>query len=938
MTLGIDGFDPFFRALHDDRPPFAWQDRLLRRLVADGRWPERITAPTGAGKTAVIDIHVFAVALMAAGAAPRLPRRLSLVVDRRALVDSQYEYARRIDDLLGAADESADGVLAEVARLLRGLRSDRTEGDRPLTVALVRGAAAPSTRWRDDPTACAVICATPDMWGSRLLFRGYGSSRHARPREAGLLAYDSVLVVDEAHLARQLVFTARRVAALEATAAAPLPAPPLQVVETSATVADGSDAGLPGIAPCESVTVEAGDFESPEGSDVELARRLRTPKPVVLLEDPDWPATDTTRTRIASRMAAAARRLHDAHGPTVACVANTVATALRVAAELKAGGHTVEVLVGRMRPYDVARLRERRPGLLSITGDPDVDFVIATQTVEVGVDADFRAMVTELAAGSAIAQRAGRVNRIGRWSTTEIDVVVPVAGQRVARDPLPYRAAEAEAALAWLRRRSGAPDGLAPWSLIVDSPPAQALSRTALQRPEIWDAWLWARSSDDLVAEPELDLWLADDLEADADVAFVVRSGLPEDPADAVPLIRATRPRPKEAFPVSVGLARALLGRDSTPPCFLVRDDVEPLADPGLLRPGDTVVVPSELQCFEHGVVTGSGKDTVPDVLEEALGGRDRFLLRIGPRMPIDVVLGGDVSNLLLRDLVAVCDAIPRDGRERRAAMADAIERFVREHDGDHSGPELEPLREAQRRLRGRILDTEIELGPRRAGQIPAWLVIADVRRSLGDEEIGQVWVRREVEVSLASHASEVADRSAEIARRLALGNEVADLLRAAGEYHDDGKRDPRFQRRLSADPTAAADPNAVALAKSGKRSPVAARAAEALCGLPPGWRHEQLSAASAWHALAGEARETRALVARLAGTSHGRGRSGFAHMARDLVDTELGIGAACRELYDDGAWDELIERTHRRHGVWGCAYLEALLRAADGQVSGEGR
>jgi len=34
--------------------------------------------------------------------------------------------------------------------------------------------------------------------------------------------------------------------------------------------------------------------------------------------------------------------------------------------------------------------------------------------------------------------------------------------------------------------------------------------------------------------------------------------------------------------------------------------------------------------------------------------------------------------------------------------------------------------------------------------------------------------------------------------------------------------------------------------------------------------------------------------------------------------------------LFDEGGWDELIEITQVPHGVWGCAYLEALLRAAD--------
>ena len=37
--------------------------------------------------------------------------------------------------------------------------------------------------------------------------------------------------------------------------------------------------------------------------------------------------------------------------------------------------------------------------------------------------------------------------------------------------------------------------------------------RTLYQRPEIGDAWHWARTSDDLAADPELDLWMADSLE-----------------------------------------------------------------------------------------------------------------------------------------------------------------------------------------------------------------------------------------------------------------------------------------------------------------------------------------------------------------------------------------------------------------------------------------
>jgi CRISPR-associated endonuclease/helicase Cas3 len=88
-----------------------------------------------------------------------------------------------------------------------------------------------------------------------------------------------------------------------------------------------------------------------------------------------------------------------------------------------------------------------------------------------------------------------------------------------------------------------------------------------------------------------------------------------------------------------------------------------------------------------------------------------------------------------------------------------------------------------------------------------------------------------------------------------------------------------------------------------------------------------------AWEAIASAADP--ALVARLVGTSHGFGRSGFPHTAAELVPD---ADARARELFDLGGWDDLIEQTQQRYGVWGCAFLEAILRAADGQVSGEGR
>jgi len=117
---------------------------------------------------------------------------------------------------------------------------------------------------------------------------------------------------------------------------------------------------------------------------------------------------------------------------------------------------------------------------------------------------------------------------------------------------------------------------------------------------------------------------------------------------------------------------------------------------------------------------------------------------------------------------------------------------------------------------------------------------------------------------------------------------------------------------------------------------PAQYREAIASSGLPTGWRHEQLSSVVAWDRTSnGVAAESR-LVIRLVGTSHGHGRSTFPHATARLVGSQHELAVSSAALHDDGAWDAIVESTHWAHGVWGCAYLEAILRAADGQVSGE--
>jgi CRISPR-associated endonuclease/helicase Cas3 len=216
--------------------------------------------------------------------------------------------------------------------------------------------------------------------------------------------------------------------------------------------------------------------------------------------------------------------------------------------------------------------------------------------------------------------------------------------------------------------------------------------------------------------------------------------------------------------------------------------------------------------------------------------------------------------------------------------------------------------------------------------------VVLDNRKAVADEDLRQVFVQRGTGcVFLENHQQDVAERARQLSSPLQLPSGLLKALVVAGLHHDDGKVDRRFQKhRLGSD-----DP-AKLLAKS-SRTTASRRQVQkdqAQGGLPNGWRHEQRSVVDSWAAVRDDPSVDHDLVLRLVGTSHGRGRSGFPHAAVELADA--GETAEWREraaaLFDEGGWDELIEATQLRYGVWGCAYLEAVLRAADCQISGEGR
>lgn len=988
MTLSRGDFAEFFTAVNDGYRPFRWQERLLDHLLERGRWPSRVTAPTGAGKTSVIDVHVFAAALMGTENALRLPRRLALVVGRRVLVDDQHQRAQALARRLReAVDHPVDDAVGQVARALAALRrpagpgsaGDGDADESPLEVSRLRGGLPPPRSWRDHPTACSVICATPDMWGSRLLFRGYGTWRHAAPREAGVLAFDSVVIVDEAHLSAQLLVTARRVATLATVAEMPVtPMPALQVVETTATPAEEDDVEGDGAAL--SVGVVEADLAEPT-----LADRLTRPKPVTLLPVSGWPPLrqpDKVGKALADAVAgvlqlpedgeAAPPNADDLPPHTVGCFVNTVSMAVAVSAALRARRAQsrylrVVMVCGQTRPHDLYRLEDRYPRLLSVRGNPDVDVIVSTQSLEVGVDLDLAAVVTELAPCSALAQRAGRANRRGLRAQAAVIVAVPQEPITEKTRSGPYAHEELAQALTWIERRAGQPAGLAPWAMRDDPPPPAPSRRTLHQRPELADAWHWARTSDDLAAEPQLDLWLAESFDADTSIGLVLRDAMPVQPDEAIELVRDLPPRVHEVFPVPYSTARAALTRlltdglpDDTTAVRLQGEEASILRSrEGLdgeqvahIRPGDLVVMDSRAALFSGGegasggfsplvVVAEAGQNTGDDVLHRlppSGHGQPRVMLRL------ELGVADEVAGLRLGGLdvaakeLAFTFAESTSERRHRLAVRTFLDRLL-ETDGACSTHVRSTIEAAHRLLSGAVKASDVIARWDADGAL-ARISVIDRRRAGVDEDLRQVFSTRPdgaKPVTLEMHQSAVAERAVLLGKAVGLPELLVEALRLAGVHHDEGKADTRFQRRLSAS-------DGLVLAKSPpSRTVRQVRDAEAQAGLPAGWRHEQLSALkwliSADLAAAGRHSADADLVARLIGTSHGHGRSSFPHSGKQLLDDGPSTHLRGRsiEIFDHGGWDELMERTQLRYGVWGCAYLEALLRAADGQISGEG-
>lgn len=873
-------FAQFFAAVNDGHRPHPWQSRLVEQVASTGEWPPAIAVPTGAGKTAVIDMHVFLVAERERQRAEaehgrsllsiaRPPRRLVLVAPRRVLVDDQFERAHRLAQLLVERDEL---VVVESREALRRLCTALDEDDErsPLGVVQLRGGVRLDLTWRLDPARCQVVCATPQMWGSRLLMRGYRCSRQARNLESGLLGHDVVAVIDEAHLHGRLLDTATRVSNHDPLSTA------LHIVGMSATQAQREKA----------IALTEKDFEHEQ-----LRRRVLAKKQVDLVEIDDW----ESKGAVAKAVADAARRLH-VRG-TVGVFVNTVKMALEVATLLDG---EVEVMCGQMRPADVRLLREERPGLLDARGNADVDYLVSTQSLEVGVDLDLPAMVSMMASASALAQRVGRLNRSGGLDDSVFTIVAP-AGLAdadlidIGKGFLPYEAEEIAAAAAWVAALEGDASPQRVSSTPLPAPPrtrVAAITSTELETAAI--------TTDGLAADIDPAFYVDEPRDRDERLVQVAaRGNLTLSPSVVRRALLAAPPRAHELAPLPLDGAalRAVLA--AAPGSWVIRSDggkleADKIPTHGFqARPGDVIVVPDGSPICTGRIVGIEGRrrgEAIYDVMDRRPDGTPDRIVPLAVKemaapLEEDETLGSRASRVALAELLRDKGEHEIERRLRRERLADLD--VVWCADEEHG-------------------EGLLVVSPGRSeGRLPRAAVTA-------------------LPVTLDAHNAEVERRLAEIIDALDAGDIGVrrDQLIAAARWHDEGKRHPRFQQRMGGE----------------RDEPLA----KPMPGYTPdrgdGWRHESISAAAAWLHCGGDPVPTV-----IAAAHHGHGRPLFDRdanaMLSDWPDCDQSLADAVRELFGpSGRYELERSKLGRGIGIHRLAYLEALLRCADMQVSREGK
>ena len=906
-------FNTAFEAL-TGHSPFPWQRRLFDEWLFRGELPSVVDIPTGLGKTAVMVIWLLA---RANGA--QLPRRLAYVVDRRAVVDQATEFAESLRQNL---------MREELEPVRQGLKF--SDGQR-LPISTLRGRHVDNREWMADPAAPAIIVGTVDMIGSRLLFSGYGVSRRMRPYVAGLMGCDTLVILDEAHLARpfeRLLRTIERerlvpgadsgnavVGDFAGPAAGPISPPPFRMLPLSATPGGDSD----------SKPFRIGDEDL--GNETVCAR-LDAAKTLTI---EDLKGNEKLEEALAERAWCLAS---NEIGSTVARVRILIYCDWRIVAEkvekslrkrIKEARTTAETVlfVGGRRIYEreeAAKELKKYGFIADSDGEPSSPiFLVATAAGEVGIDLDADHMVCDLVAWERMVQRLGRVNRRGAAPARVLVIDQGLANKNSDKDKNarheavrklleclpPAETGGYQASPSALGRLQGGAGGDLIAKALTPTPLYPVLSRALV------DAWS-TTSLLEHTGRPEVGPWLRGWVEDEPQTMVVWRRCLP------------LRFESRSYAPITM--------RKTEVDAFF---DAAPLQTEELLET-ETRQVVDWLKRRTRKLLKSQRESMVDDISVNETEGFG-LLRQLRRNVPIAFLLNhdGKLENRL--SLTDIDGLQPKELYQRLAGrwlVMDArfggigngllddsrgeLVRTIENNDwgesqgGNTPAIRVRPVRKDESTVGVWRKTFEMPYLVSLEGDAEVRLVVEKRFDAYSDEEARAVAPKAQ---SLDEHQEWAADKAACIADALALSEDDRAMLMAAARHHDDGKKALRWQRAFNA------PQDGVSYAKTTR---------------PPdrhilnGYRHEfgsVLDAQSRGFEGINRTDPRFELALHLIAAHHGN--------ARPAIETK-GCDSHPPTVTEREAHQIAVRfaRLQRRWGPWGLAWWEALLRAADQQAS----
>jgi CRISPR-associated endonuclease/helicase Cas3 len=899
-------FAVHFQALTGSQP-YPWQRKLFA-LLSTEQIPPDINLPTGSGKTSIMIIWLLALAHQASEQPQGItvPRRLVWVVNRRVVVDQATEEAEQIRKRI--APDAGSEELESVRRALRSL-SVGCDDRELIAISTLRGEREDNREWSEDPSRPAIIVGTVDMIGSRLLFSGYGDGRYWRAQHAGLIGQDTLIVNDEAHLTPAFASLLSKVQEKQRGSLKPFCTLRLSATHPSSECwpnsleDDRKDERFQRVFEAKK-KVQIRDAGRQFSTLLELAIKPGPARTLIFVEKPE-------------RVTEIAEKLKKQAGESAAA--------------------RILTLTGTMRGIERDRIVVSAVFKAFASHDLPAEsfWLIATSAGEVGINISADRLITELDTVDHLLQRFGRLNRFGETTGTAY-VLVSDADQKEERKV---------AAMDFLRNLDPSdtddPDGkesynISPAALFGRELPTDACSEIPLQA-ELHD-WLidvWSQTSlGRHPARPQVEPWLhgkKDDVPETyiawrEDVRDLVQDGIGDVEREEVLQKYRLMAHEQLREPTTKLLAK------------LERLAHSQTADtPFLRRKTDGSVDVLHLSRF--------AKITKDPKTERAQ--RERAIADIAYSQLVLPAGCGRISDGMFDPSRSANQETDTENGEKNGEVYDVSGRIWKKDEGEITGNVINnPDRASYRATKNedgawtvtRLGAAEEETEPLQDMELESLHSFASAHgwrfrvkiapeTDIGGSETGLLYFGKAREntesvqiVFVDEHCTRVARVVKEIAMSAGLSEELALALQRAAQLHDLGKQESVWQR-------AAGNLLANGQLEKGRAvaKPIKVMQGEWL----QGFRHELASLRYAEEALRADdfSPELRDLALHLLAAHHGHARPCFEKKAYDrnhhTESERIALESAQR-----------FARLQERFGAWGLAYLESILRAADGTVS----